>query len=124
MYDDHESEDDEDDAVSLRSEEEEVVEEDPVSEEEAEEEEALKEEVEGLEDVLLEEDEAVDGDDGASHCTESSGHTSTPGKQSPGVSLRSRQGGVGGPDVRAGVGVADVWGPGASRCVAPRGQGR
>lgn len=74
VYDDHESED-EDDAVSLRSEEDEFVEEEPVSEED----EALKEDSDCLGDALDE------GDDDASHCTESSfrsqsTHASTPGK--------------------------------------------
>ncbi|KAK0136023.1 Nucleosome-remodeling factor subunit BPTF [Merluccius polli] len=84
VYDDHESEDEEDDAVSLRSEEEEAVEEEPVSEEEVvdEEEEEDDDEEEALrEECLLEEDD--EGDDVASHCTESSSHTSTPGRRRP-----------------------------------------
>lgn len=76
VYDDHESEEDED-AVSLRSEEDEFVEEEPQSEED----EGLKEDSDCLEDDGLEEEE-----DGASFCTESSfrsqsTHASTPGKQ-------------------------------------------
>lgn len=76
VYDDHESEE-EDDAVSLRSEEDEFIEEDPQSEED----EALKEESDCLEDDVLDEEE----DDDASYCTESSfrsqsTHASTPGK--------------------------------------------
>lgn len=75
VYDDHES-DEEEDAVSLRSEEDEFVEEEPQSEED----EALKEDSDCLEDDGLEEEE-----DGASFCTESSfrsqsTHASTPGK--------------------------------------------
>ncbi|XP_041856528.1 nucleosome-remodeling factor subunit BPTF isoform X7 [Melanotaenia boesemani] len=76
VYDDHESEED-DDAVSLRSEEEEFVEEEPQSEED----EALKEDSDCLEDDVLDEEEDV-----ASYCTESSfrsqsTHASTPGKK-------------------------------------------
>lgn len=75
VYDDHESEE-EDDAVSLRSEEDEFIEEDPQSEED----EALKEDSDCLEDDVLDEE-----DDDASYCTESSfrsqsTHASTPGK--------------------------------------------
>uniref|UniRef100_G3NV03 Bromodomain PHD finger transcription factor n=1 Tax=Gasterosteus aculeatus aculeatus TaxID=481459 RepID=G3NV03_GASAC len=64
VYDDHESDED-DDAVSLRSEEDEFVEEEPQSEED----EALKEESDCLDDDVLDEDEEADD---ASHCTESS----------------------------------------------------
>lgn len=76
VYDDHESEED-DDAVSLRSEEDEFIEEDPQSEED----EALKEDSDCLEDDVLNEEE----EDDASYCTESSfrsqsTHASTPGK--------------------------------------------
>ncbi|XP_037544827.1 nucleosome-remodeling factor subunit BPTF [Nematolebias whitei] len=76
VYDDHESEEDED-AVSLRSEEDEFVEEEPQSEED----EGLKEDSDCLEDDGLEEEE-----DGASFCTESSfrsqsTHASTPGRK-------------------------------------------
>lgn len=76
VYDDHESEE-EDDAVSLRSEEDEYVEEEPQSEED----EALKDESDCLEEDVLDEVE----DDDASYCTESSfrsqsTHASTPGK--------------------------------------------
>uniref|UniRef100_A0A3B4H348 Nucleosome-remodeling factor subunit BPTF-like n=1 Tax=Pundamilia nyererei TaxID=303518 RepID=A0A3B4H348_9CICH len=76
VYDDHESEED-DDAVSLRSEEDEFIEEEPQSEEE----EALKEDSDCLEDDMLEEEE-----DNASYCTESSfrsqsTHASTPGRK-------------------------------------------
>lgn len=75
VYDDHES-DEEDDAVSLRSEEDEFVEEAPPSDED----EALKEDSDCLEEDVLDEEE-----DGASFCTESSfrsqsTHASTPGK--------------------------------------------
>lgn len=77
IYDDHESEED-DDVVSLRSEEEECVEEDPHSEED----DVLKEDSDCLEDDVLDEEEEVDD---ASYCTESSfrsqsTHASTPGK--------------------------------------------
>uniref|UniRef100_A0A1A8UXB7 Bromodomain PHD finger transcription factor n=1 Tax=Nothobranchius furzeri TaxID=105023 RepID=A0A1A8UXB7_NOTFU len=77
VYDDHESDEDEEDAVSLRSEEDEFVEEEPQSEED----EALKEDSDCLEDDGLEEEEDV-----ASYCTESSfrsqsTHASTPGKK-------------------------------------------
>lgn len=77
VYDDHESEEDED-AVSLRSEEDELVEEAQSEEED----EGLKEDSDCLEDDGQEEEE----EDGASVCTESSfrsqsTHTSTPGKQ-------------------------------------------
>lgn len=80
VYDDHESDED-DDAVSLRSEEDEFVEEEPQSEED----EALKEESDCLDDDVLDEDEEADD---ASHCTESSfrsqsTHASTPGKHTP-----------------------------------------
>lgn len=76
VYDDHESEE-EDDAVSLRSEEDEYVEEEPQSEED----EALKDESDCLEEDVLDEVE----EDDASYCTESSfrsqsTHASTPGK--------------------------------------------
>lgn len=75
VYDDHES-DEEDDAVSLRSEEDEFVEEEPQSEED----EALKHESDCLEDDVLDEEA-----DDASYCTESSFRSqstraSTPGK--------------------------------------------
>ncbi|XP_054615497.1 nucleosome-remodeling factor subunit BPTF isoform X2 [Dunckerocampus dactyliophorus] len=78
VYDDHES-DEEDDAVSLRSEEEELVEEDPQSEED----EALKADSDCLDDVLDDEEEV---EDDASDCTESSfrsqsTHASTPGRK-------------------------------------------
>ncbi|XP_077589921.1 nucleosome-remodeling factor subunit BPTF [Stigmatopora nigra] len=78
VYDDHESEED-DDAVSLRSEEEEVVEEDPRSEED----EGLKNDSDCLDDVLDEEEEV---EEDASYCTESSfrsqsTHASTPGRK-------------------------------------------
>lgn len=77
VYDDHESEDD---AVSLRSEEDEFVVEDPQSDED----EVLKEDSECIEDDRLFEEEEDDG----SFCTESSfrsqsTHASTPGKYSP-----------------------------------------
>lgn len=72
VYDDHESDDD---AVSLRSEEDEFVEEDPQSDDEV-----LKEDSECMEDDRLDEEE-----DEGSFCTESSfrsqsTHASTPGK--------------------------------------------
>ncbi|KAK2833852.1 hypothetical protein Q5P01_017741 [Channa striata] len=77
VYDDHESDEEEDDAVSLRSDDEEFVEEDPQSEED----EALKEDSD-----CLEEDALGDEEDDASYCTESSfrsqsTHASTPGKK-------------------------------------------
>lgn len=76
VYDDHESEDD---AVSLRSEEDEYVEEDPQSDEE----DVLKEDSECMEDDGLGDDEEDDG----SFCTESSfrsqsTHASASGKES------------------------------------------
>nr|XP_057905963.1 nucleosome-remodeling factor subunit BPTF isoform X2 [Doryrhamphus excisus] len=80
VYDDHES-DEEEDAVSLRSEEEEPVEEDPQSEED----EALKADSDCLDDVLDDEEEV---EEDASDCTESSfrsqsTHASTPGRKKP-----------------------------------------
>lgn len=68
VYDDHESDEDED-AVSLASEEDEFVEEEPLTEEE-------DEVVDNESDYLDELPE--DDDDDASYCTESS-HGSTPG---------------------------------------------
>eukprot|EP00063_Salmo_salar_P074206 XP_014049041.1 PREDICTED: nucleosome-remodeling factor subunit BPTF-like [Salmo salar] len=75
VYDDHESDED-DDAVSLRSEEDELIEEETITDEE---EEALNVESDPLEEILEEDD------DDASYCTESSflsqsTHGSTPGK--------------------------------------------
>ncbi|XP_051905887.1 nucleosome-remodeling factor subunit BPTF isoform X1 [Hippocampus zosterae] len=82
VYDDHESDED-DDAVSLRSEEEEPVE-DPQSDED----EALKEDSDCLDDVLDEQQrqEEEEVEDDASYCTESSfrsqsTHASTPGRK-------------------------------------------
>ncbi|XP_064842659.1 nucleosome-remodeling factor subunit BPTF-like isoform X6 [Oncorhynchus masou masou] len=74
VYDDHESDED-DDAVSLRSEEDELIEEETITDEE---EEALNEESDPLEEILEEDD--------ASYCTESSflsqsTHGSTPGRK-------------------------------------------
>lgn len=79
VYDDHESDED-DDAVSLRSEEDEFVEEEPQSDED----EAIGEESDCLEDDVLDE-EVEEEEDNASYCTESSfrsqsTHASTPGK--------------------------------------------
>eukprot|EP00063_Salmo_salar_P084183 XP_014059018.1 PREDICTED: nucleosome-remodeling factor subunit BPTF-like [Salmo salar] len=76
VYDDHESDED-DDAVSLRSEEDELIEEETITDEE---EEALNVESDPLEEILEEDD------DDASYCTESSflsqsTHGSTPGRK-------------------------------------------
>ncbi|MBN3277474.1 BPTF factor, partial [Polyodon spathula] len=78
VYDDHESDEDEEDAVSLHSEEDEPVEEEPLSEEE---EAALDDESDYLEEIGEDED-----DDDGSFCTESSfrshsTYSSTPGRR-------------------------------------------
>ncbi|RXM36785.1 Nucleosome-remodeling factor subunit BPTF [Acipenser ruthenus] len=77
VYDDHESDEDEEDAVSLRSEEDEPVEEEPLSEEE---EAAIDDESDYLEEI------GEDEDDDGSFCTESSfrshsTYSSTPGRR-------------------------------------------
>ncbi|MGH0138330.1 UNVERIFIED_CONTAM: hypothetical protein FKN15_036066 [Acipenser sinensis] len=77
VYDDHESDEDEEDAVSLRSEEDEPVEEEPLSEEE---EAATDDESDYLEEI------GEDEDDDGSFCTESSfrshsTYSSTPGRR-------------------------------------------
>ncbi|XP_067334267.1 nucleosome-remodeling factor subunit BPTF-like isoform X4 [Channa argus] len=77
VYDDHESEEEEDDAVSLRSEDEEFIEEEPQSEED----EALKEDSDCLEDDALDDDEDVASDCTASSFRSQSTHASTPGKK-------------------------------------------
>lgn len=76
VYDDHESDEDDEDAVSLRSEEDDFVEERLSDDEEEDEEEAINDESDYLEE-LEEEDE-----DDASYCTESS-HGSAAGTHAP-----------------------------------------
>ncbi|XP_073800557.1 nucleosome-remodeling factor subunit BPTF isoform X13 [Danio rerio] len=78
VYDDHESDEDDEDAVSLRSEEDEYIEE-PLTdeEEEEEEEEAINDESDYLEEL-----DELDEDD-ASYCTESSHGSNTVGRKRP-----------------------------------------